>query len=233
MNSQPRRIGIYLSTLIIITLAILSAGTSGAIFSAIQDVAKPRNAGKNLSSTAHPLARETDAGGELADEEKREKRTMERFLTLLEKTPRRGTAVDRVYGYHVERGSLEGLIKTYRDRVTKDKGDAASWMIIGLLESQRGGDAAAVEAFARRKRRSRRTRCRLIISDRLLSWSAVPTTPPTPSNARSRGSRLARNCSKSSKDWDASTNDRRNPTRPPPFGTALKNSFPTMCAFKN
>ena len=40
-------------------------------------------------------------------EERRERTTMERFLALLEKAPRRGTALDRVYGDHVERGTLD------------------------------------------------------------------------------------------------------------------------------
>ena len=58
-----------------------------------------------------------------AAEEARERRAMERFLSLLEKNPRRGTALDRVYGYHVERGTLDDLIKSYRDRLAKDADD--------------------------------------------------------------------------------------------------------------
>src|SRR4051794_4016259 len=56
-------------------------------------------------------------------EDAAEAKAMERFLTLLEKNPRRGTALDRVYGYHVERGTLDGLIKTYQDRTAKDPKD--------------------------------------------------------------------------------------------------------------
>src|SRR5262245_29974610 len=58
-----------------------------------------------------------------AADEEREKQVAERFLSVLEKNPRRGTALDRVYGYHVERGTLENLLKTYRDRVAKDDKD--------------------------------------------------------------------------------------------------------------
>ena len=46
----------------------------------------------------------------VAAEEAREQRAMERFLSILEKTPRRGTPLDRVYGYHVERGSLDDFL---------------------------------------------------------------------------------------------------------------------------
>ena len=47
-------------------------------------------------------------------EDERERRAMERFLSLLEKNPRRGTALDRVYGYHVERGTLDELHQVVR-----------------------------------------------------------------------------------------------------------------------
>ena len=82
-----------------------------------------------------------------AAEEAREQRSMERFLSLLEKNPRRGTALDRVYGYHVERGTLDAFIKGYRDRVAKNPNDGTGWLILGLLEGQRGQDAASVTAL--------------------------------------------------------------------------------------
>ena len=82
-----------------------------------------------------------------AAEEAREQRSMERFLSLLEKNPRRGTALDRVYGYHVERGSLDAFIKSEQDRVAKNPKDGAGWLILGLLEGQRGQDAASVTAL--------------------------------------------------------------------------------------
>ncbi len=53
-------------------------------------------------------------------EDERERQAMERFLSLLEKSPRRGTSLDRVYGYHVERGTLDALIKRFEDRVARD-----------------------------------------------------------------------------------------------------------------
>ncbi len=82
-------------------------------------------------------------------EEAREQRGMERFLSLLEKNPRRGTPLDRVYGYHVERGSLDACIKSYRDRIDKNPNDGTAWLILGLLEFQRGQDAAAVTALTK------------------------------------------------------------------------------------
>ena len=82
-------------------------------------------------------------------EEAKEKLIVQRFVTVLEKNPRRGTALDKVYGYHVERGSLESLIQSYRDKAKTLPGpDAGSTLVIvGLLESLRGHDAAAVTAL--------------------------------------------------------------------------------------
>src|SRR5262245_62340915 len=76
-----------------------------------------------------------------------ERQVAERFLGILEKNPRRGTALDRVYGFHVERGGLDELVKRYQQRTTRDAKDGTAWMILGLIEAQRGRDAAAVAAF--------------------------------------------------------------------------------------
>ncbi len=84
---------------------------------------------------------------EESPEEAQQRVTMERFLSVLEKNPRRGTALDRVYGYHIERGTLDTLIKTLTERTEKQPADGAAWMIRGLLEWQRGKDAQAVAAL--------------------------------------------------------------------------------------
>ncbi len=57
----------------------------------------------------------------LTEEEQREQQIMQRFRTVLEKNPRRGTALDRIYGYHVERGSLDQLLRDYRTRARKSR----------------------------------------------------------------------------------------------------------------
>ncbi len=101
----------------------------------------------SMVSRPIPKARAADEPEAQSAEEQREKQIIERFLIVLEKGPRRGTALDRIYGYHVERGSLDKLIKDYRQRTTKEPADGIAWMIVGLLESQRGKDAEAVAAF--------------------------------------------------------------------------------------
>src|SRR5262245_54414044 len=88
---------------------------------------------------------------ETDEESARQRQIVERFLTVLERNPRRGTALDRIYGFHIENGTIEAFVKGLRDRVAAQPDDGAGWMILGLIESQRGRDAAAVEALAKAK----------------------------------------------------------------------------------
>ena len=81
----------------------------------------------------------------------RERQIIDRFLVVLERNPRRGTALDKIYGFHIENGSIEEFVKGLRERVEKKPDDGTGWMILGLVESQRGRDAAAVEALSKAK----------------------------------------------------------------------------------
>src|SRR5262245_56209465 len=99
-------------------------------------------------ATAQAPQRPVPQPGEDAQaEEAKEKAVAERFRKVLETNPRRGTALDRLYGHHVEYGTLDKLIGEYAARAKADPKDGVAWMIVGLLESQRGKDAAAVAAF--------------------------------------------------------------------------------------
>ena len=46
-------------------------------------------------------------------------------MTVLERNPRRGTALDKIYGFHVENGTIEAFVKQLRERVAAkpDDGD--------------------------------------------------------------------------------------------------------------
>lgn len=94
------------------------------------------------------LAQET-SDADLAAEEARQVQVAARFQSILEKNPRRGTALDRVYGHHVEFGSLGTFVDGLKARVQADPSDGAGWMILGLIESLRGEDASAVDALTR------------------------------------------------------------------------------------
>jgi tetratricopeptide (TPR) repeat protein len=80
-------------------------------------------------------------------EEQREQLIAQRFLAVLEKNPRRGTALDRVYSFHAERGTLDKWIEGYQRQTAEHPDNAVAWMMLGLIEAQRGRDAAAVAAF--------------------------------------------------------------------------------------
>ncbi|HJT31387.1 MAG TPA: tetratricopeptide repeat protein, partial [Pirellulales bacterium] len=111
-------------------------GTTKAVADS-QETAKQPEAGTGAA----------DAVADADSEEQRQRQIIERFLSVLEKNPRRGTALDRVYGHHVERGTLDQLVEGYRERTAKNAADGPAWMMLGLIDAQRGQDAAAVAAF--------------------------------------------------------------------------------------
>ena len=93
-----------------------------------------------------PPADPPDAPAE-SPEVAKERTTAERFLALLERNPRPGTALDRAYAFYAERGELAALAGRLRTRTDADPGDAAAPAVLGLIEARRGNDAAAVAAF--------------------------------------------------------------------------------------
>lgn len=76
-------------------------------------------------------------------DEEREQLIFKRYVELLEKQPKLGTAFDRVYRQHVERGTVDAFLAPYREKTT---GEAA--LLVGLVEAQRGREAEAAKAFA-------------------------------------------------------------------------------------
>ncbi len=77
-----------------------------------------------------------------------QKQIAERFLAVLVRRPRPGTALDRVYGYHIQAGSLDEFINELRSKAAAGGDDAGAYhTLIGLLQMQRGSDAAAVAAL--------------------------------------------------------------------------------------
>ena len=87
------------------------------------------------------------AQDKLTAEEQKQIKIAERFFSILEKSPRRGTALDRIYGHHVEFGTLDAFIGDLQQRVEKKPEDGTGWMLLGMFEAQRGQDGDAVDAF--------------------------------------------------------------------------------------
>ena len=99
----------------------------------------------HISSSAQ--AQEIDPRkAEESDEDKRERLSAERFLDLLKKKPRLGTALDKVYGYHVSRGSLDALTGDIEAQAEKEK-NGNLWLVVGLFAMQRGQDSQATIAL--------------------------------------------------------------------------------------
>ena len=69
----------------------------------------------------------------------------------LEKDPRPGIAFDQVYAFHTDQGTLDQLRETYLGRAAAATGvDGASlWIIVGLIDLQRGRDEQGIAAFTR------------------------------------------------------------------------------------
>ena len=87
-------------------------------------------------------------GGQESETSERERVTAERFMQVLKRRPRPGTALDRVYGFHVQGGSLDDFLASLD--VPDDADDAGSMrMILGLLHLQRGKPAEAAKAFTK------------------------------------------------------------------------------------
>ncbi|GAB5406393.1 MAG: hypothetical protein Aurels2KO_46240 [Aureliella sp.] len=85
------------------------------------------------------------AGEESADQ-RRERELAKRFLTVLRRSPRLGTALDKVYGYHVGLGTLDDFAQSLEQEAT-EKNDGTAWTILGMVQLQRGQDASAADAL--------------------------------------------------------------------------------------
>ncbi len=84
--------------------------------------------------------------GEESAAERRERELAKRFLTVLRRSPRLGTALDKVYGYHVGLGTLDAFAESL-EKEAKEKNDGVTWTILGMVQLQRGQDALAADAL--------------------------------------------------------------------------------------
>src|SRR6187551_1329918 len=46
----------------------------------------------------------------------KQKAIVDRFVTVLERNPRRGTSLDKIYGFHIENGTIDKLVAQYQER---------------------------------------------------------------------------------------------------------------------
>ena len=73
-----------------------------------------------------------------------------RFMQVLLRRPRLGTALDRVYGYHVQAGTIDQFIEDLETEVETSGDDRGQkTMLLGLFEMHRGRNIRAVAALKR------------------------------------------------------------------------------------
>lgn len=94
------------------------------------------------------------ADDEQSAELKKQQQIADKFLSVLVKNPRRGTALDRVYGHYVEAGTLDQFVADLKQKAESSPDDATNWMMLGLIEAQRGGDTEAIEAFQQAEKKN-------------------------------------------------------------------------------
>ena len=82
-----------------------------------------------------------------SDEERKALAANDRFLTLLKKQPKPGTALDRVYAFHLERGSLDQFLSEQRALMTAGDDTGIACLLVGLFETKRGNHREAEAAF--------------------------------------------------------------------------------------
>lgn len=104
-----------------------------------------------LIGTSQPVSAQDiidkDGGDNIAAS--REAMIADKFMQVLLRRPAPGTALDRVYGYHVQAGSLDATLDGLKSDVDEGGDDAgAKAMLLGLLQLHRGADAAAAESLA-------------------------------------------------------------------------------------
>ncbi|GAB5402456.1 MAG: hypothetical protein Aurels2KO_06870 [Aureliella sp.] len=81
-----------------------------------------------------------------AGQEARTNQIAQRFLGVLKRNPRLGTALDRVYSHAATRGTVDAFVQKMSDE--GKSGSAESWMVAGLMQLTRGRESDAVTCFS-------------------------------------------------------------------------------------
>ena len=87
-----------------------------------------------------------------ARDDAREQKVYERYLSLLRRNPRQGTALTRVLKWHSDHKSLDAFQKELESAVQDSPADGASWMLLGLVAEERSNYATALDAYQNAER---------------------------------------------------------------------------------
>lgn len=100
------------------------------------------------TSSVTASSNESEAKTESESEEQQQARVAnERFLLMLKKQPRPGTALDRVYAFYQDQGTLEEFLTEQRALINADDVHGIACLLVGLIETKRGNHAEAEQAF--------------------------------------------------------------------------------------
>ena len=104
----------------------------------------------SASSTSQRTTENPSDTSTLEDDEVARK-TAERFLLVLERNPRKGTALDKVVEFHVDHESLDELVTSLREKAeaTEYEDAGRAWLVVGLVEASQGDAESAQVAFER------------------------------------------------------------------------------------
>lgn len=86
----------------------------------------------------------------LADEDAAEQKAIKlnaAYLQRLKQQPAPGAALDKVYTFHLDRGTLDTLLEQLNESVTAADSDGSAALLVGLIEQRRGHFEAAQAAF--------------------------------------------------------------------------------------
>ncbi|MFN7841010.1 MAG: DUF1583 domain-containing protein [Pirellula sp.] len=84
-------------------------------------------------------------GQDASQSDEDSKRSLERFESVLLRSPKKGIALDKVYEAHVQRGDLDDYLRLLESNAEKEGFDTANvFVVIGLLESKRSRDLPAI-----------------------------------------------------------------------------------------
>ena len=82
-----------------------------------------------------------------AADDARDQKVYERYLSLLRRNPRQGTALTRVLNWHRDRSTLDAFKKDLQAAVQDRPADGASWMLLGLVAEEQSDVVSAAEAY--------------------------------------------------------------------------------------
>lgn len=98
-------------------------------------------------STSNSSSTEISENEDESDAERQAVLTNDRFLAMLRKQPKPGTALDRVYAFHLERGSRDQFLSEQRSVIAEGDANGDACLLVGLFETKRGHYCEAEAAF--------------------------------------------------------------------------------------